>query len=162
MLYFLHNGNYKCMEINEDCLLEHVLLLSNVCMLIVLSLIKDCLLMKILLCFGIEEQGIFQEKIVLCFGIKIWDSCTIHHCWYSSSKWSCRETKQNVEGNGEEHDDEPKFLWEKVLKITMHRVPSKSVPKTPFEQSTGMKPSLLHFMFGVVTLKLKRSLIQGL
>lgn len=146
MLYFLHNGNYKCMEINEDCLLEHVLLLSNVCMLIVLSLIKDCLLMK----------------IILFFGINMWDSCTIHHCWYSSSKWSSRETKQNVEGNGEEHDDDPKFLWEKVLKITMHRVPSKSVPKTPFEQSKGMKPSLLHFMFGVVTLKLKRSLIQGL
>ena len=39
----------------------------------------------------------------------------------------------------------PDFLWTEALKTTVHilnRVPSKSVPKTPYEIWTGRKPSL--------------------
>ncbi|GJZ37120.1 putative RNA-directed DNA polymerase [Tanacetum coccineum] len=39
----------------------------------------------------------------------------------------------------------PKFLWTEALKTVVHilnRVPSKSVPKTPYEIWTGRKPSL--------------------
>ncbi|GKA97571.1 putative RNA-directed DNA polymerase [Tanacetum coccineum] len=39
----------------------------------------------------------------------------------------------------------PKFLWTEALKTAVHilnRVPSKSVPKTPYEIWTGRKPSL--------------------
>ncbi|KAK9072512.1 hypothetical protein SSX86_008946 [Deinandra increscens subsp. villosa] len=39
----------------------------------------------------------------------------------------------------------PQFLWTEALKTAVHilnRVPSKSVPKTPFELWTGRKPSL--------------------
>lgn len=39
----------------------------------------------------------------------------------------------------------PEFLWTEALRIAVHilnRVPSKSVPKTPFEIWTGGKPSL--------------------
>ena len=39
----------------------------------------------------------------------------------------------------------PISLWMEALKITVHilnRVPSKSVPKTPYELWTGKKPSL--------------------
>lgn len=42
----------------------------------------------------------------------------------------------------------PKFLWGEALKTAnyiLNRVPSKSVPKTPFELWTGRKPSLSHF-----------------
>ncbi|KAK1406103.1 hypothetical protein QVD17_41389 [Tagetes erecta] len=39
----------------------------------------------------------------------------------------------------------PQFLWTEALKTAIHilnRVPSKSIPKTPFELWTGRKPSL--------------------
>nr|GEX72729.1 UBN2_2 domain-containing protein [Tanacetum cinerariifolium] len=39
----------------------------------------------------------------------------------------------------------PEFLWTKELKMAVHilnKVPSKSVPKTPYEIWTGKKPSL--------------------
>jgi len=39
----------------------------------------------------------------------------------------------------------PQNLWTEALKTAVHilnRVPSKSVPKTPFELWTGRKPSL--------------------
>ena len=39
----------------------------------------------------------------------------------------------------------PEFLWTEALKTAVHilnRVPSKSVPKTPYEIWTGRKPSL--------------------
>ena len=39
----------------------------------------------------------------------------------------------------------PMFLWTEALKTAVHilnRVPSKSVPKTPYEIWTGRKPSL--------------------
>lgn len=42
----------------------------------------------------------------------------------------------------------PDFLWGEALKTVMYilnRVPSKFVPKTPFELWTGRKPSLNHF-----------------
>ncbi|GJZ21613.1 putative RNA-directed DNA polymerase [Tanacetum coccineum] len=42
----------------------------------------------------------------------------------------------------------PKFLWTEALKTTTHilnRVPSKFVPKMPFELWTGRAPSLRHF-----------------
>lgn len=42
----------------------------------------------------------------------------------------------------------PKFLWGEALKTAnyiLNRVPSKSVPKTPFELWVGRKPSLMHF-----------------
>ena len=41
----------------------------------------------------------------------------------------------------------PMSLWMYALKTTMYllnRVPSKTVPKTPFELWTGRKPSLRH------------------
>ena len=41
----------------------------------------------------------------------------------------------------------PSFLWVEALKTAMYllnRVPSKAVPKTPFELWTGRKPSLRH------------------
>ena len=41
----------------------------------------------------------------------------------------------------------PKLLWGEALKTTIYilnRVPSKFVPKTPFELWTGRKPSLDH------------------
>ncbi|KAL6315675.1 hypothetical protein AAG906_005765 [Vitis piasezkii] len=41
----------------------------------------------------------------------------------------------------------PKFLWIEALKTTMYilnRVPTKAVPKTPFELLKGWKPSLRH------------------
>lgn len=41
----------------------------------------------------------------------------------------------------------PEFLWCDTLKTTLYilnRVPSKSVPKTPFELWKGRKPSLNH------------------
>ncbi|KAD3640349.1 hypothetical protein E3N88_29572 [Mikania micrantha] len=43
------------------------------------------------------------------------------------------------------NSDLPSFLWSEALKTTVHihnRVLSKSVPKTPYELCTGMKPSL--------------------
>ncbi|KAD5802269.1 hypothetical protein E3N88_13629 [Mikania micrantha] len=43
------------------------------------------------------------------------------------------------------NSDLPSFLWTEALKTTVHilnRVPSKSVPKTPYELWTGRKPSL--------------------
>lgn len=42
----------------------------------------------------------------------------------------------------------PSYLWGEALKTAMYilnRVPSKSVPKTPFEHWIGRKPSLNHF-----------------
>jgi hypothetical protein len=41
----------------------------------------------------------------------------------------------------------PLFLWSEALKIVvciLNRVPSKVVPKTPFELWNGWKPSLNH------------------
>ena len=41
----------------------------------------------------------------------------------------------------------PKFLWMHALKTAVYllnRIPSKAVPKTPFELWTGRKPSLRH------------------
>jgi len=41
----------------------------------------------------------------------------------------------------------PEFWWEKALKTTLYilnRIPSKFIPKTPFELWTGRKPSLDH------------------
>jgi hypothetical protein len=43
-------------------------------------------------------------------------------------------------------------LWMEALKIVMHilnRVPSKSVPKSPYELWTGRKPSLRHLRVGL-------------
>jgi len=45
------------------------------------------------------------------------------------------------------HNNVPKSLWMYSLKTAVHllnRVPSKAVPKTPFELWTGRKPSLRH------------------
>ncbi|KAJ7961810.1 Retrovirus-related Pol polyprotein from transposon TNT 1-94 [Quillaja saponaria] len=42
----------------------------------------------------------------------------------------------------------PEYLWGEAIKIALYilnRVPSKAVPKTPFELWTGRKPSLNHF-----------------
>ncbi|KAL6342520.1 hypothetical protein AAG906_012367 [Vitis piasezkii] len=42
----------------------------------------------------------------------------------------------------------PEYLWGEAIKTTtyiLNRVPSKSVPKTPFELWTNRKPSLNHF-----------------
>ena len=42
----------------------------------------------------------------------------------------------------------PEYLWGEEIKTTnyiLNRVPSKSVPKTPFELWTSRKPSLNHF-----------------
>ena len=42
----------------------------------------------------------------------------------------------------------PDYLWEKTLRTTtyiLNQVPSKSVPKTPFELWSGRKPNLHHF-----------------
>ena len=48
----------------------------------------------------------------------------------------------------------PISLWGEALKTAMYilnRVPSKAVPKTPFELWTGRKPSLRHiYIYGVV------------
>jgi hypothetical protein len=46
------------------------------------------------------------------------------------------------------HSCLPKFLWGEALKTTtyiLNQVPSKSVPKTPYELWSGKRPSLLHF-----------------
>jgi hypothetical protein len=46
------------------------------------------------------------------------------------------------------HSTLPVKLWIKALKTTVHvlnRVPSKSVPKTPYELWTGRKPSMNYF-----------------
>jgi hypothetical protein len=43
-------------------------------------------------------------------------------------------------------------LWMEALKIVMHilnRVPSKSVPKSPYELWIGRKPSLRHLRVGL-------------
>jgi hypothetical protein len=45
----------------------------------------------------------------------------------------------------------PISLWMEVLKTTVHilnRVPSKSVPKTPYEIWTGKKPTLNYLHVG--------------
>ena len=45
------------------------------------------------------------------------------------------------------HSSLPLFLWMHALKTTMYilnRVPSKAVPKTPFEMWIRRKPSLKH------------------
>ena len=42
----------------------------------------------------------------------------------------------------------PEYLWGEAIKTAnyiLNRVPSKSVPKTPFELWTNRKPSLNHF-----------------
>ena len=42
----------------------------------------------------------------------------------------------------------PEYLWGEAIKTVtyiLNRVPSKSVPKTPFELRTDKKPSLNHF-----------------
>ena len=42
----------------------------------------------------------------------------------------------------------PKYLWGEAIKTSnyiLNRVPSKFVPKTPFELWTSRKPSLTHF-----------------
>jgi transposase InsO family protein len=52
----------------------------------------------------------------------------------------------------------PISLWMEALKTATHilnRVPSKSVPKTPYELWTGREPSLNHYMCGVIQLRLK-------
>ena len=52
----------------------------------------------------------------------------------------------------------PLSLWIYTLRIAVYllnRVPSKAVPKTPFELWTGRKPSLRHCMFGVARQKLE-------
>ena len=41
----------------------------------------------------------------------------------------------------------PQYLWSEALKMAMYilnRVPTKAVPKTPFELFKGWKPSLQH------------------
>ena len=46
------------------------------------------------------------------------------------------------------HSTLPEFLWGDALKIAayvLNQVPSKSVPKTPYELMYGKKPSLKHF-----------------
>ena len=45
----------------------------------------------------------------------------------------------------------PKFLWDEALKTTtyiLNQVPSKSIPKTPYELWLQKKPSLRHFHIG--------------
>ena len=52
----------------------------------------------------------------------------------------------------------PLSLWMEALKTAIHilnRVPSKSVPKTPYELWTGRVPSLNHLRVGGVLLRLK-------
>ena len=42
----------------------------------------------------------------------------------------------------------PEFLWGEILKTAVYilnQVPSKSIPKTLYEQWSEKKPSLLHF-----------------
>ena len=46
------------------------------------------------------------------------------------------------------HSSLPEFLWSKALRTTtyiLNHVPSKSIPKTPYELRSGKKPSLHHF-----------------
>ena len=46
------------------------------------------------------------------------------------------------------NSSQPKFLWGEALKTTayiLNQVPSKYVPKTPYELSSQNKPSLHHF-----------------
>ena len=46
------------------------------------------------------------------------------------------------------HSSLPDFLWGKTLRIAayiLNQVPSKSVPKTPYELWSRKKPSLRHF-----------------
>ena len=46
------------------------------------------------------------------------------------------------------HSSLPDFLWGDVIKTAVYilnQVPSKSVPKTPYELMTGKKPTLKHF-----------------
>ena len=43
----------------------------------------------------------------------------------------------------------PQYLWSEALKMTLYifnRVPTKVVPKTPFELFRGWKPSLQHIL----------------
>ena len=52
----------------------------------------------------------------------------------------------------------PLSLWMEALKTAiqiLNRVPSKSVPKTPYELWTGRVPSLNHLRVGGVLLRLK-------
>ena len=52
----------------------------------------------------------------------------------------------------------PKYLWGETIKTTtyiLNRVPSKLVPKTPFELWTGRKPSLNHFKVWGCLVKVK-------
>ena len=46
------------------------------------------------------------------------------------------------------HSSLPDFLWGEALRTTTYilfQVPSKSVPKIPYELWSGKKPSLRHF-----------------
>ena len=46
------------------------------------------------------------------------------------------------------HSSLPDFLWGDAIKTAVYilnQVPSKSVPKTPYELMTGKKPTLKHF-----------------
>jgi len=55
------------------------------------------------------------------------------------------------------HSTLPKFLWGEALRIVayiLNHVPSKFVPKTPYKLMTGRRPTLKHFVHGVVKHKL--------
>jgi transposase InsO family protein len=56
------------------------------------------------------------------------------------------------------YSDLPLSLWMEALKTTIHilnRVPSKTVPKTPYELWTGREPSLKYLRVGGVLLRQK-------
>ena len=51
----------------------------------------------------------------------------------------------------------PEFLWGEALKTAtyiLNQVPSKSMPKTPYELWSGKKPAFIISMFGDVKLRL--------
>ena len=61
----------------------------------------------------------------------------------------------------------PEFLWSEALKTTVHilnRVPTKAVPKTPYELWVGRKPTLnyLHVWGSPSEVKIFNSQIKKL
>lgn len=88
----------------------------------------------------------------------MWYCCSVYHIWYSWTKWSCWKTKLNSHGYGGKYDEQSslsEWLWQNYYKpqISFSKVLSKYVCKTLFKLSTGRKPSVAHFIFGVVLLK---------
>jgi hypothetical protein len=81
----------------------------------------------------------------------MWHSTPNYHTIYPTTKWSCQESEQNVDGQGKEH---AKWCWpctrimgecSGYAKYLLNMSPSSAlVDTTPHEVWLGKKPSVSH------------------